>query len=153
MDRKKLPEEQPVRGIYRLEKDGKVVLLSGELKIPNGLAFSPKKNYLYVTDTSDGCIYKFKVKPDGLTNKELFVKQAVEEGQSPIADGIKVDKLGNVYAAAFNGIAIYTPKGELIGRIELPKSPSNLAWGEDDYKTLYITCHNMIFTITTLIGG
>lgn len=150
---KKAPEEQPVRGIYRLKKDGTVELLFGKVKIPNGIAFSPKEDVLYVTDSADGKIYRFDVKKDGtLEGFKLFHEQPKRKGFKPNADGIRVDKLGNVYAAAPGCIAIYTPKGELIGTVNMKKKPSNLAWGDDDYKTLYITSINRLCSLKTLIG-
>lgn len=151
---KKAPEEQKVRGIYRIKKDGKIELLSGELKIPNGLGFSPEEDILYVSNSQDGNIYAFDVTKEGtLANLRLFAKQSVPEGKDPLADGLKVDRLGNVYAAAPAGVAIYAPTGQFLGDIKLPVSASNLAWGEKDYKTLLITVHNSIYRVITHIGG
>ncbi|NUM34001.1 MAG: SMP-30/gluconolactonase/LRE family protein [Candidatus Brocadiae bacterium] len=150
----KAEEEQPVRGIYRLRKDGTVELLCGDLKIPNGVAFSPKESTLYVTNAEDGNIYCFDVQVDGtLDNLRLFAKQPVREGKNPVGDGIRVDKSGNVYAAFSGGIAIYNVDGKLLGEIALPESATNLAWGGKDYKTLFITAQNKVYAIDTRIGG
>ncbi len=150
----KAEEEQPVRGIYRLRKDGSVELLSGELKIPNGIAFSPKEDIVYVTNNEDGNVYCFDVQADGtLKNLRLFAKQPVREGRTPVGDGIRIDKAGNIYAASSGGISIYNVEGKFIGEISLPESASNLAWGGKDYKILLITAQNKIYTIPTLIGG
>lgn len=151
---KKGEEEQPVRGIYRLKTDGELELLSGTLKIPNGLDFSPDGKILYATETSDGSVHCFDVKSDGtLGNLRLFAEQPTAEKRRPIGDGVRVDRKGNVYAAAPAGVAIYTPQGKLIGQIFLAESPSNLAWGGEDRKTLFITACNKVYTMETLVGG
>ncbi len=150
----KAPEEQPVRGIYRIKKDQQIELLSGDLAIPNGLAFSPKQDILYATNSADGAIYCFDVKADGtLANLRLFANQPKQADRQPNGDGIKVDLAGNVYAGSPNGVAIYSPSGKLLEEILLPKSASNLCWGGKDYKTLFITVSNEIYSILTLIGG
>lgn len=148
------PEEQACRGVYRLKPDGKVELMSGDFKIPNGVVFSPKEDVLYVTNSEDGTIHCFDVKADGtLANLRLFAKQPAAENRQPVGDGVRVDKEGNVYAAAPAGVAIYTPQGKLIGQINLPMSASNLAWGAKDMKTLFMTVARKVYSIETLIGG
>ncbi len=145
------PEEQSVRGIYRLKKDGTVELLSGGLEIPNGLEFSPKGDILYAANTAKGEVNSFTVNQDGtLSNLKLFVKLP---GKNPVADGIKIDVQGNLYAASENGVAVYTPAGKFLGEISLSGPASNLTWGGKDYKTLYVTAHNKVYSIPTLIGG
>lgn len=147
-------EEQAVRGIYRVRTDGVVTLLSGGLTYPNGLAFSPDEKQLYVSETQKGNIYVYDAAADGaLSNMRVFAIQPVPEGGVPGADGLKVDRLGNVYAAAANGIAVYTPQGEYIGLIKLPARPTNLCWGEHGGKSLYITTMNGVYRIRTKIGG
>ena len=74
-------------------------------------------------------------------------------GKDPLADGMKVDSQGNVYSTGPEGIWIFSPQGKLLGKIFLPENPTNIAWGDRDYKTLYITTYNSIYRIRLKIAG
>jgi gluconolactonase len=150
---KKAPEEQPYRGIYRLEPGGELTRVGQELEIPNGLSFSPDYKILYVSNTADGNIYKYDVLENGqLRNIRLFVVQSIPDGANPMADGLKVDKKGNVYAASAFGVSIYSASGDYIGSIKLHSAASNLNFGEIDNKTLFITSADKVYKIKTKIG-
>lgn len=69
-------------------------------------------------------------------------------------DGIKVDSGGNVYIAVREKvIGIYSPKGEKIGEIEIPQSPTNFCFGGKDRKTLFITTIPAVFTLKMRVKG
>jgi gluconolactonase len=76
--------------------------------------------------------------------------QGTEPG-SP--DGMKVDQQGNIYCTGPSGIWIIDPGGKYLGCIRLPEMPSNFAWGDADWKTLYITARTSIFRIKLLVSG
>ena len=63
------------------------------------------------------------------------------EGSEPgIPDGLKVDSLGRVYCTAPGGIWVHGPSGKPICRIKTPgHHPTNIAFGDDDWKTMYVT--------------
>ena len=67
-------------------------------------------------------------------------------------DGMKVDREGNVWATGPGGVYIFTPKGEMLGRIETGERTANVAWG-DDGSTLYITADMYICRIKTMTKG
>ena len=69
------------------------------------------------------------------------------------ADGMKVDIKGNVYSTGPGGVWIFSPNGDLLGIIETPEAPANLAWGDSDYKTLYITARKSLYRIRLKIAG
>lgn len=109
---------------------------------------------LYVTNTVGGTIHRFDVKKDRtLTNLRLFAKQPIKPGQHPVGDGIKVDSQGNIYAAAPGGVAVYSAQGKCLGEISLPQPATNLAWGGEDYKSLFITARHEVYVIDTLVSG
>lgn len=146
-------EELGFYGVYRLAPDGTLTLLVDDFVRPNGIAFSPDETRLYVNDSDEGHIRVFDVQSDGtLANGKLFasLKSASKQGA---ADGMKVDIKGNVYSTAPGGVWIFAPDGELLGIIETPEPPSNIAWGDRDYKTLYITARNSIYSIRLNIQG
>ncbi len=150
---KKAPEEQPYRGIYRLDTNGNLIRVGQELAIPNGLAFSPDYQRLYVGNTSDGNIYQYDVDKEGqLSNLRLFAVQPVDAGKSPLADGLVTDKKGNLYAASAAGVCVYDPSGHLLGTLALHSSASNVSFGGAENKTLFITAHDRIYTLETLVG-
>lgn len=145
-------EELGFYGVYRLTK-GKLILLVKDIERPNGLAFSPDEKKLYINDSQQGNIRVFDVKTDGtLENGHIFADLKVP-GQEPLADGMKVDSQGNVYSTAPEGIWIFSPQGKLLGKIFLPENPTNIAWGDKDYKTLYITTYTSIYRVRLKIPG
>jgi len=149
----KAPEEQPCRGIYRIDSLGNLTRVGQELVIPNGLAFSPDYQRLYVGNTSDGNIYQYDVDEEGrLFNLRLFTVQPLSTGKSPLADGLATDKKGNLYAASADGVCVYDPSGNLLGTLILHSSASNVSFGGPENKTLFITAHDRIYAIETLVG-
>jgi gluconolactonase len=80
-----------------------------------------------------------------LAKGEVFAKTFV--------DGLKVDTQGNLYLATSEGIKIYSPNGTYLVAIALPEEPSNLAWGGEDYRTLYVTARTSIYRLTLKQAG
>ncbi|HOE10493.1 MAG TPA: SMP-30/gluconolactonase/LRE family protein [bacterium] len=139
------PEEQKelaFQGVYRISPGGKLFLEAKEgFEKPNGLAFSPDENILYVDDSQTGLIQAFDVGSDGsLKNGRRFAEIPAKG-----LDGAKVDSKGNLYVTAANGISVFNPSGKLLGIIPIPEVPSNLAFGDPDFKTLYITAQKSLY--------
>jgi len=74
------------------------------------------------------------------------------EGEDAV-DGLAVDTAGNVYVCGPSGIWLLSPEGEHLGTLRLPESPHNLAWGEADARTLYITAMTSIYRIRLAVSG
>ena len=66
---------------------------------------------------------------------------------------MKVDQEGNVYSTGAGGVWVFSPSGQLLGMIEVPEVAANLGWGDEDYKTLYITASNSLYRIRLKIPG
>jgi gluconolactonase len=146
-------EELGFYGVYRLAPDGKLTLLVKDLVLPNGIAFSPDEQKLYVNNSEAGYIAVFDVKPDGnVTNQRVFA-ELKDPGKNGVPDGLKVDVEGNVYSTGPGGVWIFSPSGKLLGRISVPETATNLAWGESDRKTLYITASKSLYRIRLKIAG
>jgi len=146
-------QELEFYGVYRLTPDGKLTLLCREFLHPNGIAFSPDETKLYISDFQKSHIRVFDVKPDGtLTNGHIFA-QLNPSSQIGGPDGIKVDRRGNVYCTGPEGVSIFSPAGDFMGLIQVPEVPSNLAFGDSDYQTLYITAKTSIYRIHPKIPG
>jgi len=147
-------EEQPVRGVYRL-RDGTLQLMSGELTLPNGLAFSPDGRWLYVSDSADGAVYRFAVGADGtLTDKSFFARVRPGAGQRHATDGIKTDAAGRVWASGARAIGVFDPSGELRCRIDLgERRVTNLAFGGPDGRDLLITTGDSVLALRAKVPG
>jgi sugar lactone lactonase YvrE len=140
-------------GVYRLAPDGTLTLLDASFERPNGLAFSPDEKLLYVDDSYKDHIRAFDVQPDGTLTSGRVLVDLGDPGASGVPDGMKVDVLGHVFCTGPGGIWVVSPDGEKLGRIEVPEQPANLAWGDDDYKTLYITARTGLYRVRTRTGG
>ncbi|HJS66368.1 MAG TPA: SMP-30/gluconolactonase/LRE family protein [Nitrospiraceae bacterium] len=149
-----LRKELPYSGVYCV-KDETVKLVSTDLDAPNGLALSPDEQFLYVNNWNDKkkVILRYDVKPDcTLTNSRLFFDMTNAPGTDAL-DGLKVDQKGNVYSTGPGGLWIISPEGKQLGLIKGPEDPHNMAWGDDDGKTLYVTALTGIYRIRMNIPG
>jgi len=146
-------EELGFYGVYRLAPDGTLTLLVDDFVRPNGIAFSPDETKLYVNDSEEGHIRVFDVRSDGmLKNGKVFAELELPS-EKGAADGMKVDVKGNIYSTAPGGVWVFSPQGDLLGIIETPEPPANIAWGDDDYQTLYITARTALYRIRLQIPG
>lgn len=145
-------KELPFNGVYRFTPAGELELLVDDFDRPNGLAFSPDESVLYVDDSPQVHIRAFDVSPDGsLSNGRLFIDMRSPEAGAP--DGMKIDQQGNIYCTGPGGLWIIQPGGKCLGRIVLPEQPANLAWGDPDWKTLYITARSSIYRMRLMVPG
>jgi gluconolactonase len=142
-----------IQPIFRLSPDGRELkALVDDFMNPNGLCFSPDESLLYINDTPRRHIRVFDVLADGsLTNGRLFADlQGTEEGNP---DGLKVDVEGNVYCTGPAGIHVWEPSGRFQGRFHVPQSVANMGWGDDDWKTMYITARSSVYRVRLGIAG
>ena len=144
-------QELDFQGVYRLSPDGKLILLVDDFDRPNGLCFSPDESILYVNDTARMHIRAFDVRRDGaLANGRIF---ADEHGDNGAPDGMKVDERGNVYVTGPGGIWIFNRSGAHLGVIQTPEKAANLAWGGDDWGTLFITASTSLYRVQLKVSG
>jgi len=147
-------KELPHTGVYSLYK-GKLQLLTTEFTGPNGIALSPDEKFLYVGNWDDNrkVVYRYELQPDGtVKNGKLFFDFTPIKGEDAI-DGIKVDVAGNVYVSAPGGLHIVSPEGKHLGAIIAPQHVHNMAWGDDDGKTLYLCARNGLYKIRLNVKG
>jgi len=146
-------QEIPFQGVYRLDAEGKVRLLTKELTQPNGLAFSPDGKKLYVDDSEQRDIRVYDFQPDGtLNNGRIFASEAGPQ-KGGVPDGMKVDREGNLFVTGPEGIWVWDPDGHHLGTVVMPEQPANLAWGDPDYGTLYITATKSVYKLPTKTRG
>ena len=139
-------------GVYRWSK-GKLQLLTKDLKGPNGIAFSPDERYLYVDDSFAKTYWRFEVQPDGsIANGKLFFDMSSSKDEG-VPDGMKLDQKGNIYGVGPGGVWILSPEGKHLGTIKAAEAPANLAWGDTDGKTLYLTARTGLYRVKLNIAG
>jgi gluconolactonase len=145
-------KELPFDGVYRVA-NGKVQLLAKDFSRPNGIAFSPDHKYLYVNDTMKKIIMRYELQPDGgIANGQVITDMTADK--TPGApDGMKVDEKGNIYCTGPGGFWIMSPEGKHLATIKPPELPANLAWGDADGKTLYLTARTGLYRIRLNIPG
>jgi gluconolactonase len=137
-------------GIYRIE-DGEISLVSDELEGPNGIAFSPDERLLYVGNWDPERKVVMRYDPETGEGDVLF-DMTDAPGEDAI-DGIKVDLLGNLYVCGPGGVWILSAAGEHLGTLRFPEAPHNLAWGDDDARTLYVTAETSVYRIRLGVPG
>jgi gluconolactonase len=146
-------QEIPFQGVYRLDANGNVRLLTKDLTQPNGLAFSPDGKRFYVDDSEQKNIRVYDVAQDGtLQDGRIFGDEhgGPHEG---VPDGIKVDEEGHLYVTGPKGVWVWDAEGHHLGTIEMPEQPANLIWGDKDYQTLYITATTSVYGLRTKARG
>jgi gluconolactonase len=149
----KAPWELPLR-VYRLDPaTGEMTIAVGDMKRPNGLAFSPDEKLLYVVDT-----------PGALGPRTLQVYDVVDNGSRTAngrlffnaepggTDGIRVDVHGNVWCAfsggeAEDGVAVFAPDGTMIGRILLPERCANVCFGGIKRNRLFMAASQSVYSL------
>ncbi|MES2775568.1 MAG: SMP-30/gluconolactonase/LRE family protein [Bacteroidota bacterium] len=134
-------KEIPFNGVYKVKKDGAVVLLLDSITKPNGIAFLPGEKQLIIacSDPVKPNWYIYDVSGDSLKNGRIFHSAANEEkGLKGLPDGLKVDKNGNVFATGPGGVWIFNSSGKFLGKLHLDEAASNCALSTDE-KTLFIT--------------
>lgn len=162
-------KELQVNGVYRIpnarqQKPGtppereKLQLIISDLARPNGIAFSPDEKYLYIAESGTKLWMRYLVQPDGtVKDGEVFLSASSDKsaGENAVGgpDGIRVDKKGNLYGSGPGGVWIISPDGKHLGTIKVPERVANIAWGDKDAKTLYITASTSIYSIKLKIAG
>jgi gluconolactonase len=152
-------EKDPARelafnGVYRFAK-GKLQLLLQDIPTPNGIAFSPDYRTLYVTSAAQGSRkwMRYDVQKEGTLGNGLVFVDASASTEPGTTDGLKVDAQGNLYATGPGGIWVMSADGRHLGTIKTPETPSSLAFGGADGRTLYITARTSVFQVQVKVAG
>jgi gluconolactonase len=141
--------------VYRVEpKTGKMDKLTDELDKPNGICFSPDYKKVYICDTGDPKdIQLFDIVDGKLHNKRQFINTAMAGKGAGLADGIRADVDGNIWAgmgwvgAGYDGVHVYTPAGERIGQILLPEICANICFGGAKRNRLFMAASQSVYAL------
>ena len=146
--------------VYYVAPDGKTVLVADDIARPNGLELSPNEKILYVDDTNGDSIRAFDIQPDGSVRNERAwakitegVKKADNRQLNSGADGAAIDTVGRLYVSTNTGVQVFSPQGQYLGAIPIPKQTNNMAFAGPGKKTLYVLAGNAVYEIAMLSEG
>ncbi len=137
-------KELGFKGVFRFGRNGSLKVLDTTFDKPNGICFSPDEKKLYVNESPQGKIFVWDVIDDSIiVNKKLLFGIPIKG----YADGMKTDKAGNIYCTGPTGVWVISPNGKHLQTIEIPETPTNCAWGDQDGKTLYVTARTGLYRV------
>ena len=135
-------------GIYHVTPKGEVELIAKPKGRPNGIALSPNGKILYVDNSDDRAVYSYDLDGKGAASNERLLISGIKG----VPDGMAVDEKGNLYVTA-DGLEIYTPEGKPLHTIEFPEIPRNVAFGDADLQTLYVTAYTSVYRVRVNVKG
>lgn len=148
--------------VYRIDKSGRIDQVADDLFKPNGLCFSPDYKKLYVCDTgathydaAKRIIQVYDVEGQTkLTHSKVYCSMALAGfKEAGLADGIRADTDGNIWAGAgwvgpgYDGVHIFAPDGQRIGQILLPEICANLCFGGKRRNKLYMCASQSVYSV------
>ncbi|MET1026049.1 MAG: SMP-30/gluconolactonase/LRE family protein, partial [Dongiaceae bacterium] len=143
------------QGVFRVAPDGQLHLVvpRDDFAMPNGLCFSPDEKLMYVNDTQQGLIRVYDVAADGsLQRGKIFADGLISSQEPGVPDGMKCDERGNIWCTGPGGVWVFSPRGQLLGRIVVPEVVANLHWGGEDFRTLFLAASTSVYTVRTKVG-
>jgi len=143
--------------VFRLDgATGELTIATDALEHPNGLAFSPDETTLYVSDTSisrvEGGNHHI-VAFDVIDGRRLGSSRIFTVMEPGVSDGLRIDREGNVWTSAGDGIHVLDATGVELGRIILPEEASNCTFGGADGQRLFVTATSTLWAIRVGIRG
>jgi gluconolactonase len=141
-------KELDFQGTFRWKPDGTVQLIAKNGA--NGIAFSPDEKYLFVT--GGGGIMRYELNLDGTPGEGHLHIDMRRQPLRGNADGIHVDRRGNMFSSGPGGAWIADATGKHIGTIYTPdrnasETTTSVAFGDTDGKGLYITGVRSVYHI------
>jgi gluconolactonase len=135
-------------GVYHITPKGELEAIAKWKTRPNGIALSASGKTLYVADSDARVVRAFDLDKAGAASKERLVIDNIQG----VPDGIRTDEKGNIWVAAKHVYA-YSEDAKLLGTIELGVTPSNVAFGDPDLETLYITARTLVYRVRVGVKG
>jgi gluconolactonase len=143
-------------GVYRLDTDGTVTLLTKELSYPNGIILSPDERILYVavSDPAWAVVMAYDLDNGRISNGRVFADFTAVAGEDApgLPDGMAIDEAGNVFTTAPGGVIVLTPEGERLGLIATGTKIANCTFGGDG-RTLFLASHRMLARVRLRTRG
>ena len=135
-------------GIYHIARRGELELVARPKGRPNGITISPNGNVLYVSNSDGRNVIAYDLDRNGAASNERVLISKIEG----VPDGIRVDEKGNLYVAA-NKLEVYSPEGKQLGSVPLAETPSNCAFGDENFESLYVTARTSVYRLHLNVKG
>lgn len=146
---------------YTLTRMGQVIYIDPDgdqhvavegIKTPNGIILSPDNRTLYVSAAAPKEIWAYSIKSPGKPGAGKILA-VMDDGDAKAADGMTMDRAGNIYCAGTTDIWIWSPSGKLLDKIPTPERPINCTFGDSDMRSLYITSFGGLSRIRMTVSG
>jgi gluconolactonase len=140
-------------GVFHITPKGEMEAVAKWKTRPNGITLSPNGRILYVADSDQRLIRAYDLDKKGVASNERMVVEKI----AGVPDGIRTDEKGNLYVAA-RAVYVYSPPGgangaRLLGEILVGETPSNLAFGDPDLETLFVTARTSVYRVRLGVKG
>lgn len=136
------PQDRNGAHLCRLDNQLNLRVMAGDIKISNGLAFSPDRRWMYHSDTPNGMLYRYPLDSEGEPGAREVLRR-FDDAADGLPDGAAVDVEGYYWSALYAGgkvVRIDPANGDIVASIPLPvRWPTMVAFGGADLKTLYVT--------------
>lgn len=147
--------------VYRVDgQSGRIEMVTDDLHKPNGICFSPDYKKLYVCDTGSthdptlpNIVQVYDVDGGKLRNSRRFINSDLPGKGTGLADGIRADVDGNIWAGlgwvgpGYDGVHCFAPNGDRIGMILLPETCANLCFGGRHRNRLYMAASQSLYSV------
>lgn len=142
-------KELDFQGVFRVDTQGDVQVISQALSRPNGIAFSPDEKQLYVanSDPEKAIWMVYELDADGKVQSEKLFFDATQlvASEKGLPDGLKVNAKGYVFATGPGGVFIFNPSGKHLGTIKTGQATSNCAFNDDE-TVLFMTADSYVLS-------
>lgn len=142
----------PQNKVAYIDPQGDVSIAVDGIATPNGITMSPDEKTLYVSSFVPKKIWAYDIVTAGKTDRGRMIA-SMDDGPDRGADGMTIDRAGNIYCAGPTDIWIWNPDGKLLDKIACPTKPINCTFGDQDMQSLYITGPGGLFRQRMLICG
>lgn len=147
-------KSQPNSGVYRRHANGEVSLLLNDLQKPNGIVITPDDQWIYVSDRGTQKLHRYRINAaKQLVDDKVVYDFSPDRG----IDGMWLDVEGNIYGAAgegqTTGLFVISPEGKLVLHKPLPEFATNVTFGGDDMRDLYVTATTSVYKLRSRIPG
>ncbi|MEO1687289.1 MAG: SMP-30/gluconolactonase/LRE family protein [Pseudomonadota bacterium] len=148
------------QNVYRLNPDtGEAIVVADDVLGPNGLCFSPDESILYIVESRGVPTRKILACDVGADGRTLHDKRVLIDAGPGTPDGMRCDVDGNLWCGwgmgdpALDGVLVFNPSGEPIGRIALPERCANLCFGGRANSRLFMAASHSIYALYVNVAG
>lgn len=138
--------------VYYLSPKGEVKKIIEDMQVTNGVIVSNDGKTLYVADDGPKNWRSYPIQADGTVGPgRVFFEAPTDNANDP--DGMSIDEQGNLYLSGRGGVWVADKFGKSLGLIDIPEFCSNVTFGGDDGKTLYLTCSKQVYSLKMKVRG